>query len=42
MSFKNLLATHTFDYIVLKVKPGLTSCEDLAMALHEAIHHSFV
>ena len=25
--------THTFDYIVLRVNPGLISCEDLAMAL---------
>ena len=26
-------STHTFNYIVLRVKTGLTSCEDLAMAL---------
>ena len=32
-SLENLLATHTFDYIVLRVKPGLTSCKDLATAL---------
>ena len=24
---------HAFNYIVLRVKPGLTSCEDLATAL---------
>ena len=29
----NLLAAHAFDYIVFRVKPGMTSCEDLAMAL---------
>ena len=33
MCIRNLSATHTFDYIVLRIKPGLTSCEDLAMAL---------
>ena len=33
MSIVNLLATHTFDYIVLRVNFGLTSCEDLATAL---------
>ena len=29
----NLLSAHTFAYIVLRVNYGLTSCEDLAMAL---------
>ena len=33
MSIVNLSAAHAFNYIVLRVKPGLTSCEDLAMAL---------
>ena len=33
MSTGNLSATHTFDYIVLRIKPGLTICEDLATAL---------
>ena len=33
MSIANLSAAHAFDYIVLRVKPGLTSCEDLAMGL---------
>ena len=27
---------HTFNYIVLRVNPGLTSCEDLAIALQSA------
>ena len=26
-------SAHTFNYIVLRVKPGLTSCEDIATAL---------
>ena len=34
----NLLAAHTFNYIVLRVNPGLTSCEDLATALLSFIH----
>ena len=33
MSIEKLSFTHTFNYIVLRVNPGLTSCEDLAMAL---------
>ena len=33
MSIGTLSATHEFNYIVLRVKLGLTSCEDLAMAL---------
>ena len=32
-AFKRLLSAHVFDYIVLRVNPGPTSCEDLAMAL---------
>ena len=28
MSIGNLSATHAFNYIVLRVKPGRTSCED--------------
>ena len=33
VSIGNLSSTHAFDYIVLRVKLGLTSCEDLATAL---------
>ena len=33
MSTGNLSVTHTFNYIAFRVKPGLTSCEDLAMVL---------
>ena len=36
MSIGNLLLTHASDYIVLRAKPGLTSCEDLATALKVA------
>ena len=28
-----LSAAHAFDYIVLRITPGLTSCEDLAMVV---------
>ena len=34
MSIENLSATHAFNYIVLRGNTGLTSCEDLAMALY--------
>ena len=33
MCNKKLSFTHTFNYIVLQVNPGLTSCEDLPTAL---------
>ena len=36
---ENLLSAHAFNYIVLGVKPGLISCEDLAMiSLFTAIY----
>ena len=34
---KKLSSTHEFNYIALRVTPGLTSCEELATALF--IHH---
>ena len=34
---QKLLAIHTFDYIVFRADPGLTSCEDLATALPQLI-----
>ena len=34
--FWNLSAAHALNYIVLRVNPGLTSCEDLATALGES------
>ena len=33
MSIEQLSSTHTFNYIVFRVNPGLTSCEELATAL---------
>ena len=44
ISLKNLSAAHTFHYIMLRVKPGLTSCEDLATTLTMHAHlatHAF-
>ena len=34
---KRQQAVHTFDYIMLRVKPGLASCGDLAMVLELAV-----
>ena len=31
MCIEKLLTAHAFHYIVLRVNPGLTSCEDLTM-----------
>ena len=36
MSIEKLSSTHTFNYIVLRVKHGLTSCKDFATALQLA------
>ena len=33
MSIEKLWSAHAFNYIVLRVNPGLTSCEELDMAL---------
>ena len=33
MNIGNLSASHAFNYIVLRINPGLTSYEDLATAL---------
>ena len=32
-ALKRLSFAHTFNYIVLRIIPGLTSCEDVAMVL---------
>ena len=42
MIIGNLSAAHAFDYIMLRVKPGLTSCEDLATALLDVIATLFL
>ena len=34
MNIGKLISAHAFDYIVLRVNPGLTSCEDLTTALY--------
>ena len=41
-SIGNLSAAHAFNYIVLRVKPGLTSCKDLATALAILEPHNFL
>ena len=37
---ENLLATHAFDYIVLRVNLGLTSCEDLATSVDNSLDNN--
>ena len=32
-----LSAAHAFDYIVLRINPGLTSCKDLAMIVDNSL-----
>ena len=39
-ALENLSATHAFDYIVLKVNPGLTSCEDTATAMDNSLDNN--
>ena len=34
---ENLSATHTFDYLVLRVNPGLTSYKDIAMVVENSL-----
>ena len=36
---ENLSATHVFDYIVLKINPGLTSCKDLATVVDNGLQN---
>ena len=36
-ALENLPAAHTFDYIMLKVNRGLTSCEDLTTAVDNSL-----
>ena len=35
-----LLATHTFDYIVLRITPGLTSGKDLVTVVDISLHNN--
>ena len=34
---KYLLATHAFDYVVLRINLGLTTCEDLTMTVDNSL-----
>ena len=40
-ALENLSTAHTFDYIMLEVNPGLTSCEDLTMAVDNSLDNAF-
>ena len=40
MSIGNLSAAHALDYIVLRVNPGLISCEDLVTAVDYRLDNS--
>ena len=35
-----LSAAQAFDYIVLKINAGLTTCKDLAMMVHNSLDNS--
>ena len=37
---ENLSAAHAFDYIVLRINPGLTNCKDLATVLDNTLDNS--
>ena len=37
---ENLLAAHTFDYIVLRINPSLTSCKDLATVVDNSLDNN--
>ena len=36
-----LLATHAFDYIALRINPGLTSCKDLATVVDISLDNNY-
>ena len=35
-----LLAAHVFDYIVLRISPGLTNCKDLATVVDNNVENN--
>ena len=35
-----LSTTHRFDYIVLRINPGLTTCKDLAMTVDNSLDNN--
>ena len=37
---ENLSATHAFDYVVLTINPGPTSCKDLAMMVDNSLDNN--
>ena len=37
---KHLSAAHAFDYIVLRINPGLTTCKDLAMMVYNCLDNN--
>ena len=39
-ALENLSVTHAFDHIVLKVNPGLTSCENTATAVDNSLDNN--
>ena len=34
---EKILAAHAFDYIVIRINPGLTSCKDLATVMDNSL-----
>ena len=37
-----LSATHAFNYIVLRINPGLTSCKELAMVMDISLDNNHI
>ena len=35
-----LSTTHAFDYIVLRINPGMTTCKDLTMMVDNSLDNS--
>ena len=36
----SLLVAHTFDYIVFRINPGMTSCKDLATLVANSLDNN--
>ena len=39
-ALESLSTAKVFDYIICRVKPGLNSCEDLAMAMDNSLNNN--
>ena len=39
-AMENLLAAHPFDYIVLRINPGLTTCKDFATMVDNSLDNN--